>query len=321
MGLSLSSVAAVAHAVSVGELVDRALRSGADRVAGLPLGRLLLGTDVELQVAELAWGKESSLRRAGRHRGGLPEGRPRVRVALYEEIGSGRAVDAAEYAFELLAGFPEERERLTSFQGGPPCREFRREQHRRVTGLDMRAITLREHQTDQKSKFRKWVGFPARSPMPPQGALGTIVSATDSGKTITAAHARWSPAPTTGRSARWWAREPSARRSSPSPSVTSPRSPPRPGRGVAFDLDSAHVEFRSAQTDWLVVSGSRAVLQGSGTVNGKSGYSFRIGDGRPEHLPYQDLEDVRRTGSPRQQCRNDGPRHRHDRSPTPVGQQ
>ncbi|MFD9280296.1 Helicase associated domain protein [Streptomyces mirabilis] len=48
-------------------------------------------------------------------------------------------------------------------------------------------IQLREHQVDQKSRFRKWVGFPARSPVPPQGARGTIVSATGSGKTITAA--------------------------------------------------------------------------------------------------------------------------------------
>ncbi|MFD8977885.1 Helicase associated domain protein [Streptomyces sp. NPDC059593] len=48
-------------------------------------------------------------------------------------------------------------------------------------------IALREHQVDQKSAFRKWVGFPARSPVPSQGARGTIVSATGSGKTITAA--------------------------------------------------------------------------------------------------------------------------------------
>ncbi|WP_405914483.1 Helicase associated domain protein [Streptomyces sp. NBC_00728] len=48
-------------------------------------------------------------------------------------------------------------------------------------------IQLREHQVDQKSSFRNWVGFPARSPVPPQGARGTIVSATGSGKTITAA--------------------------------------------------------------------------------------------------------------------------------------
>ncbi|MFK0237756.1 DEAD/DEAH box helicase [Streptomyces vinaceus] len=40
---------------------------------------------------------------------------------------------------------------------------------------------------DQKSAFRKWAGFPARSSVPPQGARGTIVSATGSGKTITAA--------------------------------------------------------------------------------------------------------------------------------------
>ncbi|MFG2623172.1 Helicase associated domain protein [Streptomyces sp. NPDC048507] len=51
----------------------------------------------------------------------------------------------------------------------------------------MHGISLREHQVDQKSAFRKWVGFPARQTVPPQGARGTIVSATGSGKTITAA--------------------------------------------------------------------------------------------------------------------------------------
>ncbi|MFD3658132.1 Helicase associated domain protein [Streptomyces sp. NPDC058620] len=51
----------------------------------------------------------------------------------------------------------------------------------------MQRITLKEHQIDQLSAFRKWVGFPARSSVPPQGARGTIVSATGSGKTITAA--------------------------------------------------------------------------------------------------------------------------------------
>ncbi|MFJ3637847.1 Helicase associated domain protein [Streptomyces sp. NPDC090112] len=40
---------------------------------------------------------------------------------------------------------------------------------------------------DQKSAFRKWVGFPARSSVPSKGERGTIVSATGSGKTITAA--------------------------------------------------------------------------------------------------------------------------------------
>ncbi|MFJ7336406.1 Helicase associated domain protein [Streptomyces sp. NPDC101116] len=51
----------------------------------------------------------------------------------------------------------------------------------------MPGIQLREHQVDQKSAFREWVGFHARSSVPPQGARGTIVSATGSGKTITAA--------------------------------------------------------------------------------------------------------------------------------------
>ncbi|MFE6946025.1 DEAD/DEAH box helicase [Streptomyces chartreusis] len=51
----------------------------------------------------------------------------------------------------------------------------------------MPGIQLREHQVDQRLAFRKWVGFPARSSVPPQGARGTIVSATGSGKTITAA--------------------------------------------------------------------------------------------------------------------------------------
>ena len=39
---------------------------------------------------------------------------------------------------------------------------------------------------DQKSAFRRWVGFPARSSVPPQGVRGTIVSASGSGKTIVA---------------------------------------------------------------------------------------------------------------------------------------
>ncbi|MFF8432471.1 Helicase associated domain protein [Streptomyces sp. NPDC016566] len=48
-------------------------------------------------------------------------------------------------------------------------------------------IQLREHQLSQKSAFRNWVGFLARSSVPVEGARGTIVSATGSGKTITAA--------------------------------------------------------------------------------------------------------------------------------------
>ncbi|MFD3775205.1 Helicase associated domain protein [Streptomyces sp. NPDC058612] len=51
----------------------------------------------------------------------------------------------------------------------------------------MSVIQLREHQVVQKSAFRKWVGFSARSSVPAQGVRGTIVSATGSGKTIMAA--------------------------------------------------------------------------------------------------------------------------------------
>ncbi|MFF5721277.1 Helicase associated domain protein [Streptomyces buecherae] len=51
----------------------------------------------------------------------------------------------------------------------------------------MSAIPLKEHQVDQRAAFRRWVGFPARSSVPPQGARATIVSATGSGKTIMAA--------------------------------------------------------------------------------------------------------------------------------------
>ncbi|MER5556410.1 Helicase associated domain protein [Streptomyces sp. NPDC002793] len=48
-------------------------------------------------------------------------------------------------------------------------------------------VPLKEHQVDQKFRFRNWVGFPARSPIPPEGARAMGVSATGSGKTITTA--------------------------------------------------------------------------------------------------------------------------------------
>lgn len=53
----------------------------------------------------------------------------------------------------------------------------------------MERVTLREHQVDANSRIRKWVGFPARSSVPSEGLRGTGVSATGSGKTITAAWA------------------------------------------------------------------------------------------------------------------------------------
>ncbi|MBK3627807.1 family 43 glycosylhydrolase [Streptomyces sp. MBT49] len=49
-----------------------------------------------------------------------------------------------------------------------------------------------------------------------------------------------------------------------------------PAGEVSFDLRPARVTLRSTGLDWLVVSGSTAVLQGSGTVGGKSGYAFRV---------------------------------------------
>ncbi|MDJ0386392.1 DEAD/DEAH box helicase [Streptomyces sp. G-G2] len=53
----------------------------------------------------------------------------------------------------------------------------------------MKAIQLREHQVEANSHIRKWVGFPAPYTVPERGARATIVSATGSGKTITAAAA------------------------------------------------------------------------------------------------------------------------------------
>ncbi len=50
-------------------------------------------------------------------------------------------------------------------------------------------ISLREHQVEANARIRAWAGFPTRSPVPAQGLRGTVVSATGSGKTITAAWA------------------------------------------------------------------------------------------------------------------------------------
>ncbi|MEV7733234.1 family 43 glycosylhydrolase [Streptomyces sp. NPDC088921] len=45
---------------------------------------------------------------------------------------------------------------------------------------------------------------------------------------------------------------------------------------ASFGFGPARLKFRSTGSDWLVVTGSQAVYQGSGTVDGKSGYGFRI---------------------------------------------
>ncbi|MGW0545222.1 Helicase associated domain protein [Streptomyces griseoincarnatus] len=50
-------------------------------------------------------------------------------------------------------------------------------------------ISLREHQAEAVSRIRKWAGFPVRTSAPTRGLRGTVVSATGSGKTITAAWA------------------------------------------------------------------------------------------------------------------------------------
>ncbi|MET8420664.1 Helicase associated domain protein [Streptomyces sp. NPDC005098] len=53
----------------------------------------------------------------------------------------------------------------------------------------MASVQLREHQVDANARIRKWAGFPARNTVPAGGARATVVSATGSGKTITAASA------------------------------------------------------------------------------------------------------------------------------------
>ncbi|TQE26878.1 hydrolase [Streptomyces ipomoeae] len=45
---------------------------------------------------------------------------------------------------------------------------------------------------------------------------------------------------------------------------------------ATLDFGRGKLKFRSTGSDWLVVTGSKAVYQGTGTVNGKSGYAFRI---------------------------------------------
>ncbi|MGI5198431.1 family 43 glycosylhydrolase [Streptomyces sp. CA-288835] len=49
-----------------------------------------------------------------------------------------------------------------------------------------------------------------------------------------------------------------------------------PSGNATFDYAAAKLKFRSTSSDWLVVTGSEALYQGSGTVNGSGGYGFRI---------------------------------------------
>ncbi|WP_031486078.1 family 43 glycosylhydrolase [Streptomyces bicolor] len=45
---------------------------------------------------------------------------------------------------------------------------------------------------------------------------------------------------------------------------------------ASLDFGPARLKFRSTGSDWLVVTGTQAVYQGSGTVAGSGGYGFRI---------------------------------------------
>ncbi|MCH5677456.1 family 43 glycosylhydrolase [Streptomyces gilvus] len=49
-----------------------------------------------------------------------------------------------------------------------------------------------------------------------------------------------------------------------------------PAGEASFEFGPAKLRLRSTASDWLVVTGDQAVYQGSGTVNGKSGYAFRV---------------------------------------------
>ncbi|WP_128379321.1 family 43 glycosylhydrolase [Streptomyces cavernae] len=49
-----------------------------------------------------------------------------------------------------------------------------------------------------------------------------------------------------------------------------------PSGHATFDFLAARLKFRATGSDWLVVTGSTIRYQGSGTLNGTSGYGFRV---------------------------------------------
>jgi len=49
-----------------------------------------------------------------------------------------------------------------------------------------------------------------------------------------------------------------------------------PSGGVVFQVPSTNFNLSSSQIDWVVVAGKRAVIQGSATVNGETGWRYRI---------------------------------------------
>jgi PKD repeat protein len=51
---------------------------------------------------------------------------------------------------------------------------------------------------------------------------------------------------------------------------------PLPSGNTLFQYKTGNLMFKSTSYDWLVIAGNRAILQGSGTVNGSGEYSFRL---------------------------------------------
>ena len=49
-----------------------------------------------------------------------------------------------------------------------------------------------------------------------------------------------------------------------------------PSGGVVFQVPSTNFNLSGSQIDWVVVAGKRAVIQGSATVNGETGWRYRI---------------------------------------------
>src|SRR2546423_330406 len=100
VGLGLSPVAAVAHAVAAGELADGALDAGPHSVALVPGGVLLVGAVADLQLVELARGEAHGALAVAGGGAGRPDGAG-LALALGEArhderggVGPGRGVGA-----------------------------------------------------------------------------------------------------------------------------------------------------------------------------------------------------------------------------------
>src|SRR5262249_8401006 len=110
VGLGLSPVAAVAHAVAAGELADGALDAGPHGVALMPGGVLLVGAVAGLQLVELARGEAHGALAVGGGGAGGPGGAG-LALALGEArhderggVGRGRGVGAVPPLADLALG-------------------------------------------------------------------------------------------------------------------------------------------------------------------------------------------------------------------------